>query len=88
MVWEMGRPGTAEQPQTKHQYIMLKRFIIPASISLSIFAGLAACGSSSDTTTPGSDASVPGVVTTTAGGSATSDAITGTTGSVSPTTTA
>jgi ABC-type glycerol-3-phosphate transport system substrate-binding protein len=45
---------------------MLKRFIVPASISLSILAGLAACGSSDNTTTPGSDTSVPGVVTTTA----------------------
>jgi hypothetical protein len=63
---------------------MFKRFIVPATISLGIVAGLAACGSSSDTTTPGSDT---GVVTTTAGGSATSDAMTGTT-AMSPTTTA
>jgi hypothetical protein len=67
---------------------MIKRIIVPASISLSILAGLASCGSSSNTTTPGSDTSVPGVVTTSGNGSSTSDAMTGSTGRMSSTTTA
>jgi hypothetical protein len=59
---------------------MIKRLIIPASLSLSLLAGLAGCGSSSNNPTPGDGTSVPGVVTTAATGSNTSDAMTGTTG--------
>jgi hypothetical protein len=67
---------------------MINRIIVPATISLSILAGLAACGSSSNTSTPGSDTSVPGVITTTGSGASTSDAMTGSTGSISSTTAA
>jgi hypothetical protein len=64
---------------------MIKRIIIPASLSLALLAGLAACGSSSNNSTPGDGTSVPGVVTTTATGASTSAAMTGTTGAMSPT---